>query len=100
MTAAEVALTVVVEAVAGPGQADRLRTALEALVEPSLEEAGCLAFRPYLDPNDASHMVVVEQWADQAALDAHFDSPHVAHAARVFELVLAEPLTVRLYTDS
>lgn len=55
-------LTVVAECLAAPGQEDRLRTALEAMIEPSLDEPGCLAYRPYADPNDGARMVIVEQW--------------------------------------
>ncbi|MEU9499704.1 antibiotic biosynthesis monooxygenase [Streptomyces sp. NPDC048196] len=44
-------LTVIAECLAAPGQEDRLRTALEAMIEPSLEEPGCLAYQPYADPN-------------------------------------------------
>jgi len=66
------------------------------LIEPSLEEPGCLAYRAYVDPNDRARMVVVEEWQDQKALDAHFTTPHIAHAVQVFGFVLAEPLTVRV----
>ena len=45
-------LTVVAECLAARGQEDRLRTALEAMIEPSLDEPGCLAYRPYVDPNE------------------------------------------------
>jgi quinol monooxygenase YgiN/uncharacterized damage-inducible protein DinB len=89
-------LTVVAEAHAAPGREDRLRTALEALIEPSLEEPGCLAYRAYVDPNDRTSMVVVEEWRDQESLDAHFTTPHIAHAVKVFDFVLAEPMSVRV----
>ncbi|MFG3114335.1 putative quinol monooxygenase [Streptomyces sp. NPDC048197] len=55
-------LIVVAECLAEPGQEDRLRTALEAMIEPSLEEPGCLAYRPYTDLNQPARMVIVEEW--------------------------------------
>ncbi|MEU5030304.1 putative quinol monooxygenase [Streptomyces milbemycinicus] len=88
-------LVVVAECVAEPGQEDRLRTALEALIEPSLEEPGCLAYRPYADPNNPGHMVVVAEWTDPEALARHGTTPHVRHARQVLDLVLAEPMAVR-----
>ncbi|MER6145029.1 putative quinol monooxygenase [Streptomyces sparsogenes] len=88
-------LVVVAECVARPGQEDRLRTALEALIEPSLEEPGCLAYRPYADPNNPGHMVVVAEWAGPEALARHGATPHVHHARQVLDLVLAEPMAVR-----
>ncbi|WP_433479511.1 putative quinol monooxygenase [Spirillospora sp. CA-142024] len=88
-------LTVVAECLASPGQEDRLRTALEAMIEPSLDEPGCLAYRPYADPNRPGRMVIVEEWTDGEALDEHFATPHFLHAERVLGRILAEPMTIR-----
>ncbi|GAA1595673.1 putative quinol monooxygenase [Actinomadura kijaniata] len=88
-------LYVVAECLASPGHEDRLRTALEAMIEPSLEEPGCLAYRPYADPNDPARMVVVEEWTGPDALEEHFATPHFRHVRQVLDLVLAEPLTIR-----
>ncbi|KAB7834125.1 putative quinol monooxygenase [Streptomyces mobaraensis] len=88
-------LFVVAECLAAPGKEDRLRTALEAMIEPSLDEPGCLAYRPYADPNDPARMVIVEQWTSQEALDEHFATPHFRHVVEVLDEILAEPLTVR-----
>ncbi|MFI1198535.1 antibiotic biosynthesis monooxygenase [Streptomyces sp. BHT-5-2] len=88
-------LTVVAECLAAPGNEDRLRTALEAMIEPSLEEPGCLAYHPYADPNEPARMVIVEEWTDLQALEAHFATAHFHHVRQVLDLVLAEPVTVR-----
>jgi quinol monooxygenase YgiN len=88
-------LTVVAECLAAPGQEDRLRTALEAMIEPSLEESGCLAYRPYTDPNNCARMAIVEEWANPQALAEHFTTAHFRHAQQVLERVLAEPMTIR-----
>ncbi len=91
-------LFVVAEIRAVRGQEDRLRTALEAMIEPSLDEPGCLAYRPYTDPNDASRMVVVEEWTGPDALAEHFATPHFKHVELVFDGILAEPMTIRRLT--
>ncbi|MFI9414135.1 putative quinol monooxygenase [Nocardia gamkensis] len=88
-------LTVIAECLAAPGQEDRLRTALEAMIEPSLEEPGCLDYRPYLDPNHAGRMVIVEEWTSAQALDEHFATAHFRHVKQVLEFVLAEPMIIR-----
>ncbi|ARF55448.1 putative quinol monooxygenase [Streptomyces gilvosporeus] len=88
-------LVVVAECLAADGQEDRLRTALEAMIEPSLEEPGCLAYRPYADPNDPARMVIVEEWTDRQALAEHFATPHFGHVRQVLERVLAEPIAIR-----
>ncbi|MFE6687721.1 putative quinol monooxygenase [Streptomyces sp. NPDC057743] len=88
-------LVVLAECLAAPGQEDRLRTALEAMIEPSLEEPGCLAYSPYADPNRPARMVVVEEWADPEALRGHCATAHFRHASQVLDQVLAEPMTLR-----
>ncbi|MFJ3791288.1 putative quinol monooxygenase [Kitasatospora sp. NPDC090091] len=88
-------LVVIAECRALPGHEDRLRTALESLLEPSLDEPGCLAYRLYADPNDPARMAVVEEWADRRALDAHLSTDHVRHAAAVLDAALAEPMALR-----
>jgi quinol monooxygenase YgiN len=91
-------LTVVAECLAAPGYEDRLRTALEAMIEPSLDEPGCLAYQPYVDPNEPARMVVVERWTGRDALDSHFTTPHFQHVREVLERILAEPMVVRRLT--
>ncbi|MEV0090708.1 putative quinol monooxygenase [Streptomyces sp. NPDC050738] len=88
-------LTVVAEFLAAPGQEGRLRTALEGMIEPSLEEPGCLAYRPYTDPNNPARMAIVEEWTGPQALDAHFATAHFHHVRQVLDLVLDEPMTIR-----
>ncbi|MDT3396900.1 putative quinol monooxygenase [Streptomyces sp. B1866] len=88
-------LTVVAECLASPGQEDRLRTALEALIEPTLDEPGCLSYRLYSDPNDPGRMAIVEEWTGPQALAEHFETAHFQHAAQVLGRILAEPPVMR-----
>jgi quinol monooxygenase YgiN len=88
-------LVVIAEYLAAPGQEDRLRTALEAMIEPSLEAPGCLAYQPYADPNHPARMATIEEWTDREALEESTVSAHHRHFGLVLDLVLAEPVTVR-----
>jgi quinol monooxygenase YgiN len=90
-----VSLWVIAECVAAPGQHDRLRTALEAMFEPSLDEPGCLAYQAYIDPNDPARMVIVEEWTGPQALAEHFTTPHFRHVEQVLGQILAQPLIIR-----
>ncbi|WP_330253866.1 antibiotic biosynthesis monooxygenase [Nocardia sp. NBC_00565] len=88
-------LHVVAEFRAANGQEDRLRTALEAMIEPSLAEPGCLIYQPYTDPNDPSRMVLVEEWTGPDALDEHFTTAHFFHVRDVLAQILAEPMVIK-----
>ncbi|MVU83276.1 antibiotic biosynthesis monooxygenase [Nocardia sp. ET3-3] len=88
-------LHVIAELRAMAGQEDRLRTALEAMIEPSLDEPGCVSYQPFGNPNDPGHMVVIEEWVDSDALEKHFATEHFQHIAGVIGEILAEPMTIK-----
>ncbi|MEC3958832.1 putative quinol monooxygenase [Nocardia sp. CDC153] len=88
-------LHVIAELRAAAGHEDRLRTGLEAMIEPSLAEAGCISYQPFTNPNDPAHMVVVEEWVDADALEKHFATEHFQHVAGVMEGILAEPMIIK-----
>ena len=41
------------------------------------EEAGCLAYVLFADPNDEGCIGVYERWESEEALKAHFKAPHM-----------------------
>ncbi|GHB51616.1 antibiotic biosynthesis monooxygenase [Streptomyces cirratus] len=88
-------LVIIARFTAKPGREGRLRDELHAMIEPSLAEEGCLGYEPYADPHRPDRMVIVEEWADPAALDHHFSLPHFRHVAEVLDEILAEPFTLR-----
>ncbi|MFB7668279.1 putative quinol monooxygenase [Kitasatospora sp. NPDC056138] len=91
-------MILIAELTAVPGQADRLRTLLEGMIEPSLEEPGCRSYQPLVDPNRPERMVIIEEWQDEEALQEHFATPHFRHASEVLDTILAEPLALRRLT--
>lgn len=92
-------LTIVAAFIAKPGQGMQLRDALSAMIAPSLAEDGCIRYQPLTDPSSPDRMILIEEWADGAALERHFSLPHFKHVATVLPEVLAEPFTLRRLTD-
>lgn len=66
-------------------------------VRRSRAEPGCISHAVHRDVENPLRLVFVEEWADQAALQAHFKVP----ASRAFAKALAElasaPPTLSLY---
>ncbi|MFJ4838625.1 putative quinol monooxygenase [Streptomyces sp. NPDC088746] len=92
-------LTIVASFTAKPGQGQRLRDELDAMVAPSVAEEGCIGYQPFTDPSRPDRMIIVEEWASSAALGHHFSLPHFKHVAQVLDEILAEPFTLRRLTD-
>ena len=69
-----VVLTATVKAL--PGQEVAVRQALLDLVAPSRSEPGCLCYNLHESKDEAGLFLFYEQWASQAAFDAHVATPH------------------------
>lgn len=55
---------------------DTVRPLYRELVELTRQEPDCIAYDLFVDNADPGHFIFVEQWPDQAALDAHCRSAH------------------------
>ena len=73
-------LDVIAVLVAQPGKEDVLRDALTALVPPTLQEEGCLAYTLSESAVAPGTFITVERWRQQSDLDAHMQTPHIAAA--------------------
>ncbi len=54
------------------------RAAIAAMVAASNAESGCIAYAFTQDVLDPAMLHIVEKWQDEAALGAHFATPHMA----------------------
>ena len=60
---------------------DQVTVAAVAMSEASEAEDGCVDYRFAADLSDPLVVYVIEEWADQASLDAHLAAPHFAQFA-------------------
>jgi quinol monooxygenase YgiN len=74
MNETPIVLSVVIEAVSGHEQ--ELGSLLSGLVLPTRAEAGCLSYELNASQDKPGVFLFYEKFADQAALDAHVNSPH------------------------
>jgi quinol monooxygenase YgiN len=63
---------------------ERLRPHMLEMMTRSRAEDGCIAYGYAEDVTEPGLIHVFEQWRDQAALDAHFKTPHMAAWRAVF----------------
>lgn len=69
-------LTVVATIDAQADHIDAVRAALEAVVPPSRAESACLRYELHVDNKTPTRFIMLEEWADKAALTAHEATPH------------------------
>ncbi len=89
---------VIARLVAFPNKVEAAKNLLLGLVEPTLQEAGCIQYDLLQNQADPTEFTFVEEWESHQALDAHLASEHIQLAiARVPELLAAGP-DIRRYT--
>jgi quinol monooxygenase YgiN len=67
----EQGIILVAELKAKPGEEQAVKQALVAMVAPTRKEDGCLCYNLHQSAKDKTQFMFYEQWASQAALDAH-----------------------------
>jgi quinol monooxygenase YgiN len=71
-------LIVLAKAKVGAAAMDAAKAAIADMVAASNAEDGCIAYAFTQDVLDPSTLHIVEKWQDDAALAAHFATPHMA----------------------
>jgi quinol monooxygenase YgiN len=84
-----------------PEARDRAIEAAARMQEASRAEPGCQDYGFWIAIDDPNEMFIFEHWDDQAALDAHFATPHLAEfAAAISEWIDGTPEITRIEVAS
>ena len=81
-----------------PDKVNDVRLLLEALIEPTRSEAGCISYELLQNKADATDFTFVEEWSGDQALDAHLGSKHIQNAIAGTAPLLATPPDIRKYS--
>jgi len=84
----------------GPGEIDRLHSAMETQIAATRAEDGCLSYAFARDVIDRDVLHIAERWRDQAAIDAHFATPHMAAFGAALGAAKVESLLVTAYDST
>ena len=60
------------------GKRDRAIDVMQEMANATLKEQGCNDYTFYADLKDPLRFFLFEEWDDQASLDAHFKTEHMA----------------------
>jgi quinol monooxygenase YgiN len=90
-------LRVIAHLKARTGRGEELREVLHGLVGPTRKEPGCLQYQLLADRDSDLDFTFLEEWRDEEALAAHFETEHLRHARERFHDLLEAPLDLRKY---
>jgi quinol monooxygenase YgiN len=74
--------------------------AARQMMTDSEAEAGCVQYRIYKNPDVPGEFFIFEVWESEAALSAHFQTPHMAAFNSVLGRVLKGGTSIRRYEVS
>lgn len=88
-------LTVIANARAKAGKEHELRSALEALIEPTTKEDGYVTYALHQGADDPAVFYFYENWESAAHLQAHLGTAHIAGFLAVMEDLIDGPLVIQ-----
>jgi len=88
---------VVARIVAKPESVEHVKSVLLGAVDPTRLEQGCVVYDLMQNSADPTDFTFYEEWTDEAALDAHGRSAHIAAGLARLDGHLAAPPDVRRY---
>lgn len=88
---------VVARVVAMPEYVEQVKAILMELIEPTRKRKGCIQYQLLQNHAESTDFTFVEEWTDNAALDAHLASDHIETASAKLEGLIASEPDIRLY---
>ena len=79
-------------------QAEQVREILRGLIGPTRRESGCISYELFLNNADPSDFTFIEEWENEAALDAHLQTDHIRAGLTQLDGLLAGPPDIRRYS--
>ncbi len=76
---------------AKPGKIDDLTSAIKNFIPAVKTEPGCISYSAHIDRSDPNTVVMLEEWENAAALEAHAIAPTFSGFAASFDQLLSEP---------
>ncbi len=94
---AQNSLRIIARAKVWPDKTSEFRSRLTGLIAPTLKEPGCLRYDVLQSREDSTEFMLVEEWTDEAAQEAHMGTDHIKEAVERLPNLLAEEVDARLY---
>ncbi|MGO7733120.1 antibiotic biosynthesis monooxygenase [Rhizobium leguminosarum] len=91
-------LTLVATLTAKPEHADEFVAIINGLIEPTLNEEGCIDYNLHRSNDNPNEFVLIEHWRSRQDLDDHFKQPYTAAALERFPTILSGEMRLQFLT--
>ena len=79
-----------------PDKVEQFRQATDSLIVGSRAEEGCISYSMYESATEENKFFFFEEWKDQAAIDAHFATPHFKDFGKLLDETGTGPAVVKI----
>ena len=79
------------------GEIGRLTPAFRMNIQATRAEPGCARYAYAVDLADPNLLHIVEEWSDEAAVDAHMNTPHMADLMQAMGGARIEAISINAY---
>jgi Uncharacterized conserved protein len=90
-------IKIIAEFFVKPNSTDEAIKLAKELVAETQKEVGCIAYNLFADNENDAHVVIIEEWQSQAALDAHSASEHFVQLVPAIAALCEKAPSVRTY---
>ncbi len=90
-------LVVIATMKAKAGKEPELAKLLKGFIAPTRKESGCIQYDLHVDLNDPGTFTFYERWTDEAALNAHLQTPHMTSGFAAMGPLTAGPASIAKY---
>ncbi|MBI4978635.1 MAG: antibiotic biosynthesis monooxygenase [Spirochaetes bacterium] len=92
-------ITIVAQFTALPGKTEAILKEIEPMITATRRESGCISYVLHQDIKNPDNFAFIEQWKDQASVDAHMQSDHFKTIGPKLNALRVAPSTVHLYKE-
>lgn len=80
-----------------PEHYEQAKSAIKSILQDTRSESGCIQFDVHSDLEN-TRIFLYEQWADEKALQDHYQQAYTKHVFKCYETWLAQPVDIKPLT--
>lgn len=83
-----------------PAKREEAKVILKTMMDATIQEEGCITYQFLFNPWNDAEVHIFEEWENQNALDAHFQTVHMAEFRKALPDVVTGNFNIKRYDVS
>jgi len=83
-----------------PSKREQAKVVIKKMMDATAQEEGCITYEFTFNPWNDAEVRLFEEWESQDALDAHFETPHMAEFRKALPEFVTGKFAIKRYVVS